>query len=247
MDRNFRKLAVFATLIAFLSVVAGCGKKVASQAPASTPAPPAAQPTVTLNASPTTANAGDTVTLSWSSTNATDLDIQPGVGKVAPEGHTPVQPTESTTFVITATGAGGSANASARVTVTSGTIAAPSKTPSSVSELFEQNVKDAFYDFNKADVREDARQALTRTAEFLRSYPQVKVTIEGHCDERGSTEYNLGLGERRAQAAKNYLISLGIAAGRMETVSWGKERPFCTEHTEDCWQQNRRAHFVMAH
>ena len=79
MDRNFRKLAVFATLIAFLSVVAGCGKKVASQAPASTPAPPAAQPTVTLNASPTTANAGDTVTLSWSSTNATDLDIQPGL------------------------------------------------------------------------------------------------------------------------------------------------------------------------
>jgi peptidoglycan-associated lipoprotein len=113
--------------------------------------------------------------------------------------------------------------------------------------LFEQNVKDAFFDFNKADIREDARQALTRTAEFLRSYPQVKVTIEGHCDERGSTEYNLGLGERRAQAAKNYLISLGIAAGRMETVSWGKERPFCTEHTEQCWQLNRRAHFVMAH
>jgi peptidoglycan-associated lipoprotein len=73
------------------------------------------------------------------------------------------------------------------------------------------------------------------------------VTIEGHCDERGSTEYNIGLGERRAQAAKNYLISLGISATRMDTVSWGKERPFCSEHDESCWQQNRRAHFVAAH
>ena len=86
-----------------------------------------------------------------------------------------------------------------------------------------------------------------KDAEFFRSYPQVRVTIEGHCDERGSTEYNIGLGERRAQAAKNYLISLGIGADRMDTVSWGKERPFCTEHTEECWQQNRRAHFVAAH
>jgi len=243
---NFRKLAILAGLIGFFAVVGGCGKKVATQAPTAAPPPPAAQPTVTLNASPAAVNAGGTVTLSWSSTNATDLDIQPEVGKVAPEGHTPVQPASSTTYVITATGPGGSANASARVTVTPAAAEQPKAQPG-INELFEQNVKDAFYDFNKADIREDARQALTRTAEFLRSYPQVKVTIEGHCDERGSTEYNLGLGERRAQAAKNYLISLGIGAGRLETVSWGKERPFCTEHTEDCWQQNRRAHFVMAH
>jgi len=244
---NSRRLAMLVGLIGFLIFVGGCKKKVATQAPATTPAPSAAQPTVTLNASPTSVKAGETVTLSWSSTNATDLDIQPEVGKVAPEGKTPVQPTSSTTYVITATGPGGSATASARVTVTLAAEAEQPKAQPGLSELFEQNVKDAFFDFNKADIREDARQALTRTAEFLRSYPQVKVTIEGHCDERGSTEYNLGLGERRAQAAKNYLISLGIAAGRMETVSWGKERPFCTEHTEQCWQLNRRAHFVMAH
>ena len=93
----------------------------------------------------------------------------------------------------------------------------------------------------------DARDALTKDAEFLRSYPQVRVSIEGHCDERGSTEYNLGLGQRRAEAAKNFLISLGISGDRMETISWGKERPFCTEHNEACWQQNRRGHFVLAH
>ena len=102
-------------------------------------------------------------------------------------------------------------------------------------------------DLDKSDIRADARTALTQDAEFLRSYPQVRISIEGHCDERGSTEYNLGLGQRRAEAAKNYLVSLGITADRIETVSWGKERPFCTDHDEACWQQNRRAHFVMAH
>jgi peptidoglycan-associated lipoprotein len=243
---NTRKLAMFAVMIAFLTVVGACKKKVQAPPSAATPTPTPAPPTVTLNASPTTVQAGQTVTLSWSSTNATDLDIQPGVGKVAPDGKTPVQPSDSTTYTITATGPGGSANSSVRVTVTPAPVAEQPKPQPGLNELFEQNVKDAFFDFNKADIREDARAALTQTAEFLRSYPPVRVTIEGHCDERGSTEYNLGLGQRRAEAAKNYLISLGISASRMETVSWGKERPFCTEHNEECWQLNRRAHFIMA-
>jgi peptidoglycan-associated lipoprotein len=245
-DGHFRKLGLILGLVVFLVFVGGCKKKPVAQAPAPTPAPAPAQPTVTLNASPTTAQAGDTITLSWSSTNATDLDLEPGVGKVAPDGKTPVQPDTSTTYTITATGPGGSANASARVTIAPAPVAEQPKPQPGLAELFEQNVKNAYFDFNKADIRADARVALTRTAEFLRSYPQVRVTIEGNCDERGSTEYNLGLGERRAQAAKNYLISLGIAAGRMETVSWGKEHPVCTEHTEECWQLNRNAHFVLA-
>jgi peptidoglycan-associated lipoprotein len=245
---RLRTLSIFLFFICFGALVGGCKKQVAAPPPAPAPAPPPAKPTVTLNATPTSIASGQTVTLAWSSTDATDLSIDPGVGKVAPEGSTPITPTESATYTITATGPGGSATASARVTVTppAPQEAAPPPTPPSVSELFDQNVKDAYYDFNKSDVRDDAREALTKDAEFLRSYPQVRVSIEGHCDERGSTEYNLGLGERRAQAAKNYLISLGISADRMDTVSWGKERPFCTEHTEDCWQQNRRAHFVLA-
>lgn len=225
--------------------VGGCKKKVAATPPAPAPAP-AAQPTVTLNASPTSINSGETVTLSWSSTNATDLDIQPGVGKVAPQGSTPVNPTTSTTFTITATGSGGSATATAHVDVNAPAPApAPAANPN-LSELFSQNVQDALFDLDKSDLRPDARTALTKDAEFLRSYSQVRISIEGHCDERGSTEYNLGLGQRRAEAAKNFLISLGISADRMETTSWGKERPFCTEHNETCWQQNRRAHFVLA-
>ncbi len=246
---NLSNRGLLVGLIALSIFAAGCKKTVSN---GHTPAPPpaaAAQPTVTISASPTTAKSGDTVTLTWSSTDATDADIEPGVGKVSVQGSTPVIPTSSTTYTITATGPGGSATASTRVTVGAGgpmTSGPVNNGNQSMSELFEQNVKDAYFDFNKADIRGDARDALAKTAEFLRSYPQVRVTIEGHCDDRGSTEYNIGLGERRAQAAKNYLTSLGITADRMDTVSWGKERPFCTEQTESCWQENRRAHFVAA-
>jgi peptidoglycan-associated lipoprotein len=245
--RILRKVVLIGGVVAFVSLIAGCKKHVATAPPAPPPTAPTAQPTVTLNASPSSINPGQTVRLSWSSTSATDLDIEPGVGKVAPEGSTPVNPNESTTYTITATGAGGTATASARVDVNArAATTAPPSGPANVQELFDQNVKDAFFDLDKSDLRADARTALTKDAEFLRSYPQVRISLEGHCDERGSTEYNLGLGQRRAEAAKNFLISLGITTDRVETISWGKERPFCTDHNEECWQQNRRAHFVMS-
>jgi peptidoglycan-associated lipoprotein len=184
------------------------------------------------------------VTLSWSSTNATDLTIAPDVGRVAAEGSTPVTPTVSTSYQVTASGPGGSATASVRVTVNAPEAAPPPAPSASLDQLFNSSVKDAFFEFNSSDLRPDARQALTKTAEFLRSYPQIRIRIEGYCDERGSTEYNLGLGERRAQAAKEFLATLGIPSDRMSTVSYGKERQFCTEHNEICWQQNRRAHIA---
>jgi peptidoglycan-associated lipoprotein len=242
-----RKLTLFLGLIGLALFAGGCKKQAAAPPPSATPAPPAAQPTVTLNASPISINAGQTVTLSWSSTNATDLSIDGGVGKVAPEGSTPVTPTQSTTYTITASGPGGTASATAHVDVNAPSAPPPQTTAQpNISDLFAQNIRDAFFDLDKSEIRSDARDALTKDAEFLRTYPDVRISLEGHCDERGSTEYNLGLGERRADAAKNFLISLGIAAGRIDTVSWGKERPFCSEHDESCWQQNRRAHFVMA-
>src|SRR5579863_2603881 len=172
---------------AALAFAGGCKKKVATAPPAAAPAPPAAEPTVTLNASPTSVNSGQTVTLSWSSTNATDLDIEPGVGKVAPQGSTPVNPTQSTTYTITATGSGGTATATASVDVSGGQAPAPQAATAqpSLSELFAQNVTDAYFELDKSDLRDEARAALTKDAEFLRSYPRVKVSIEGHCDERG--------------------------------------------------------------
>ncbi len=165
---------------------------------------------------------------------------------MAAQGSTTATPANSVNYTITATGPGGSANANVRVTVTAPPPPPAAAPQPSIEEMFTKEVQDAFFDLDKADIRADARDALSKTAQFLRSYPQVKVNLEGHCDERGSTEYNLALGDRRAQAAKDFLVSLGIAADRMQTVSYGKERPFCMDHGEACWQQNRRAHFVLA-
>jgi peptidoglycan-associated lipoprotein len=243
-----RKSILLVSLCVLAAVFAGCNKNPKATPPSAAPITPPVTPTVTLSATPASISPGGTARLSWSSTAATDLDIEPGVGKVAPQGSTPVMPTATTSYTITATGPGGTSTANAVVTVT-GSASAPITQPSgppNVSELFAQNVKDAFFDLDSSDLREDARAALTKDAEFFRTYGNVRVSIEGHCDERGSTEYNLGLGQRRASAAKNYLISLGISADRIDTTSWGKERPACTEHNEACWQQNRRAHFVQA-
>jgi peptidoglycan-associated lipoprotein len=242
----FRRCALLIGMFTTLAFVGACNRKVKPAPPAQPPAQPApAQPTVTLSASSTMIQSGQSTTLNWTSTNATDLDLEPGVGKVQAEGSTNVSPTQSTTYTITATGPGGTATANAQVTVSA--PPPPQEQPApNVADLFNQNVKDAFFDYDKSELTSDARDALQKDAEFLRSYPQVSVTIEGHCDERGSEEYNLGLGQRRADSAKQYLVSLGIDAGRLHTMSWGKEHPFCTEHNEDCWHQNRRAHFVMA-
>lgn len=242
---TIRRMSLLIGIFATLAFVGACKKNVAPAPPAQAPAPAAQpQPTVTLNASSTMLQTGQSTTLNWTSTNATDLDLEPGVGKVQAEGSTNVSPTESTTYTITANGPGGSATANVQVTV-SAPPAAAEQPKANVADLFNQNVTDAFYDYDKSELSSDARAALQKDAEFLRSYPQIRVTIEGHCDERGSEEYNLGLGQRRADAAKQYLVSLGITGDRLQTMSWGKEHPFCTEHEESCWHQNRRAHFVM--
>src|SRR5271155_1457057 len=136
---TFLKSVVVFSMLAVFAAIGGCNKKVTSTPPAQTPVAPTTQPTVTLNASPTTVNPGATVTLSWTSTDATDLSIDPGVGKVATQGSTPVTPTESTTFTITATGAGGTATANVRVTVTGGnaSVTAPTRTtPAGIAQLF---------------------------------------------------------------------------------------------------------------
>jgi len=245
-SRSLYRAGLLTTLAAALFVF-GCGpKKVTPPPPAPAPAPAPASPTVTLQASPASVNKGESATLSWNSTDATQLSIAPEVGAVTAQGSTKVTPSDSTTYTITATGPGGSASATATVSVN-----APPPPPTQPAgptddELFLREVRDAYFDYDKADIRPDARAALSKTADFLKANARFKVTIEGHCDERGSTEYNLGLGDRRASAVKQYLISLGVSADRLSTVSFGKEKPFCMESNEACWQQNRRGHFVKA-
>ena len=246
--RSKVKGAMWSALLLLFLFAGGCRRETVSPPPPIPPAPPAAaaRPTVTLQAEPAFIQRGEGATLRWSSTNATRLELAPGIGTVTAEGTTRVTPTESTTYTITATGPGGTVSESARITVGAAPPPPPVRTTQTIEELYRANVFDAFFDYDKADVRPDAREALAKTAQFLRSQPQVRVVIEGHCDERGSTEYNLSLGSRRAEGARQFLVSLGVSPDRMETVSWGKERPFCTESHEGCWQQNRRAHFIMA-
>jgi peptidoglycan-associated lipoprotein len=240
---NYTKLK-FATLaLAFFSVLmlGGCKKKAAPAPPAPPPPPPA--PTASLSASPETIQRGQSSTLTWHTENASDVAIDP-IGNVAASGSQNVTPSQSTTYQLTAKGTGGTAQASARITVTEPPPPPPPPPSPSEEELFSQNVKDIFFDFDKSNIRADQQQTMQTDAQFLAQHPNIRFTIEGHCDERGSIEYNLGLGDNRANSAKQALVAGGVGADRIHTISYGKERPFCTEHNEECWQQNRRAHFV---
>jgi peptidoglycan-associated lipoprotein len=122
---------------------------------------------------------------------------------------------------------------------------APPRPPSSTEdENASARLQDAFFDYDEASLRDDGKQALEADAKYMESHARLNVIIEGHCDERGSVEYNLALGEKRARAAKEYLVSYGIKSSRMTTISYGKERPFDQGHNEEAWAKNRRAHFV---
>jgi peptidoglycan-associated lipoprotein len=109
----------------------------------------------------------------------------------------------------------------------------------------ERPLADVYFDLDEAAIRNDARGPLQKNAEWMKRWSSTRVTVEGHADERGSSEYNLALGERRASSVREYLVSLGIGADRVSIVSKGKESPFCSESTEGCWQQNRRGHFII--
>src|SRR5256885_8166728 len=137
------------------------------------------------------------------------------------------------------TGSTGGAGTGATTGATTATQAGP--TPGSQQDLVVNVGDRVFYDFNKSDLKPEARRTLERQAAWLKQYATVRVAIEGHCDERGTREYNLALGERRANAAKDYLVSLGIPAARLSTISYGKERPAVLGSSEASWAQNRRA------
>lgn len=233
-------------LLVALITVAGCKKKQKPLPPAETAPPPAAPaPTAQLTATPSTISAGDQVVLTWRTTDATNVTIE-GIGEVTSSGVKTVTPTTSTSYHLIARGDGGSADATARVTVNQppAAVPVPSNTMSEEEE-FKANVQDIFFDYDTADIRADGQATLSKDASYLNSHPNLKIVIGGYCDERGSNEYNLALGQNRAEAARNALVNAGVAAGRIRVISYGKEKPFCTESTEDCWQQNRRAGFSI--
>jgi peptidoglycan-associated lipoprotein len=239
---TLKSVATVFALSAIL-VLGACKKKAAPPPPPPPPPPPT--PTASISVSPDTIQQGQSATLSWQTSNAADVSID-GIGAVQPSGSQQVNPTDSTTYHLTAKGSGGTQDATTRLTVTPppAPVAPPPQAGPSEEDLFGQNVKDVYFDYDKSDLRSDQQAAIQADAQFLNQHADINFTVEGHCDSRGSTEYNLALGDQRASSVKSALLAAGVSANRIKTISYGKEKPFCMEENEACWQQNRRGHFA---
>ncbi|MGH9558272.1 MAG: OmpA family protein [Bryobacteraceae bacterium] len=259
MRLNQRTLGAAVFGIALTLTVTGCRKK-APIAPPPPPAPTSAAPAPeapaplaarinSFTVEPRGIDRGQSATLRWSVANATDISIDQEIGDVQANGTRQVFPTNTTTYTLTAKNSAGNDTRSVTVEVNAPPPPPPPPPPTasiSGSDMLTREAQDAYFDYDKSDIREDARQALTHDADLLKRIfaadPNFTVVLEGHCDERGSAEYNLGLGDRRATAAKEFLVQLGLPADRLMTISYGKDRPVCTDANEQCYQRNRRAH-----
>jgi peptidoglycan-associated lipoprotein len=236
-------MVLLAVLAGALSL-AGCAKKSATVTPPPPPSPAQSVPTATISANPNVLQQGQASTLTWQTDHANEVTIE-GLGAVPAFGSRSVSPGASTTYTLVAQGPGGKEEAVARITVNPASAgAAPSL---SDEDLFSKNVKDVFFDYDRYVIRPADKRTVKNDQSFLEQHPSIKVLVEGHCDDRGSEEYNIALGASRAESAKQALVQEGIPADRIKTVSYGKEKPFCTEDDEQCWQLNRVDHFVYAH
>ena len=246
-----KRSALLRSASALLFVLgAACHKKTPPPAPPPPPAvAPAEKPVINyFTAEPPTISSGQPSSLRWSVDNATNIQIDT-IGQVSPNGRRAVYPKATTDYHMTATGPGGSAEATTTITVTTPPPPAPPPPQNQMTpaEILARQVQDIHFDYDKSDIRPEDQSILQGDANALKTVlsmdPNFIVTIEGHCDERGSAEYNLGLGDRRAAATKEALMALGVPGDKLRTISYGKERPLCTEASEDCYARNRRAHF----
>lgn len=256
LNTPVRALGIYSLMVFSLLFLATC-KKAPPPVPPAAAAPPVAEtrvdipapaPSLEISASPSTVERGQQSTLSWTSRQATSVLIDEGVGNVATSGSIVISPRQSVTFTATATGPGGEARASTRVTVVEAALSEVIRSTDIDSlerAIVEGKVRDIFFDYDKSDLTPEARRVLQENARWFRQFPQAGVVIEGHCDERGTEEYNLALGDRRAQAARAYLVQLGVEAHQLESISYGEERPFDPGHDEAAWAKNRRAHFTV--
>jgi peptidoglycan-associated lipoprotein len=263
MTKFSSRLSLVLTVVVILTASA-CSKK--------TPIPPPPPPPVSggsatgggstgtgrpviaeFTVEPRSIERGQSAVLRWNVTGSDSVVIDHGIGTVPVTGTQRITPNDTTTYNLTATGPAGDAMGTATVTVTG--PPAPTNVTGrntgrdtrTLETRIQSDLRDALFDYDSNNIRDDARAALTSDSDALKrifaDFPTAVINVEGHCDERGSAEYNLGLGDRRASSARDYLIQLGVPADRLKTISYGKERPVCTESDEGCWQRNRRAHF----
>ncbi len=240
------RIVITSAALLLLVFAAACGKKktMADVPPPVDRAP--APPTVSLKANPAGIQQGQSASLAWQTTGADTVTIDP-IGTVGLSGSQAVSPKVSTTYQLTATGPGGTSSTNTRLTVIPVVVVTaplPSVAANQSEEaIFTQSMQDVFFDYDKADIREDQQAALNLDIQFLRMHSNIRFIVEGYADERGSTEYNLALGASRATAVRDAMVRAGINVGRIQTTSYGKEKPFCADSTEECWQLNRRGHF----
>ena len=230
-------LALICTL-----VLAGCRHNVTTAKAPQAPPPQVAAPVANLSVNPATVERGQSAQLTWNTQNAATVTID-GIGPVDSTGSRTITPNQTTTYHLSAKSSAGTAEANASVSVHApvARLAAPTD-----EELFAKNIKDIFFNYDNAEINANEKSVLSTNLDFLAKHTALKILIEGHCDERGSDEYNMSLGESRAEQVKAALLQGGIGADRIKIISFGKEKPFCsTAENEACWQQNRRAHFVL--
>jgi peptidoglycan-associated lipoprotein len=243
---NHRKQTWLFVLMTLLLAVAvsGCGKKKVEPPPPPPPPPPKAA-TATISVSPNSIQRGQSATLTWSTENAKSVTLQGA--PVAASGSQTVSPSQSTEYRLAAQGDAGTPEASstARLTVAEPPPPPPPPAQPKDEEIFAQNVHDIFFDFDKYDLRPESQTSLAKAAQAISQHPGWKVKIEGNCDERGSIEYNIGLGTNRATAAKDFLVKAGVNPNQLQTVSNGKEKAKeCKD--DDCWQKDRNDHFSLS-
>lgn len=244
---------LYIVFIVTVAAFAGCKKHVAAapQAQPVQPTPPPPAPSITLRAAQNSIDRGQATSLQWEAKNATSVRIDPEVGSVQSQGARSISPASSVTYTAVAIGPGGSASDSARITVRvpAAAVPAPRTEPRpeprlNMADLFRQNVQTIYFDFDKSDIRPDQVARLESDASFLKQHRGLKFTVAGGCDDRGSEEYNLALGDRRANRVKEFLVEHGVDAADVKTTSYGEERPVCQDKTEDCYQKNRRDEFT---
>ncbi len=252
-----RRVVLTAVSAVLLALAAGCHKKTPPPPPPPPPQPSSApagnKPTINFfTAEPSTVNSGQPSTLRWSVTDANNVSIE-GIGSVSPSGARAVYPTQTTTYHLTASGPGGTTDGDATVTVSTApppTPQPPAQNQMSAAQMLSSQVQDIHFGYDSSDIDGSNQAILQNDANVLRQIfsmdPNFIVRIEGNCDERGSAEYNVGLGDRRASAAKEALTQMGVPGDKLTTVSYGKEHPMCTDATEQCYAQNRRDHFAAA-
>lgn len=250
---------------ALMLTAAGCKKKVPIP---STPPPPSSAPSRTtepatsgslsvrinsFTGEPRSIERGQAATLRWSVGNSTDISIDQGLGAVSANASRQVFPSQTTTYTLTAKGGGTQDKRSVTIEVSSSVPPPPARTVGAAippGEILGREAQDVYFDYDKNDIRADGRDTLSKDADVIKRIlaadPTFTIVVEGHCDERGSEEYNLALGDRRALAVKEFLVQMGVPEDRLKTISFGKERPICTDENEGCYQKNRRGHLAPA-